>query len=1118
MTPSGAVYICIKQFNARLGDELSLKVGDKLEVLADDSEYNDGWYMGKNIVSSEVGLYPKLFTQVLQEQAPGNLLRSRSRKVGTKKSLPQTPGTISQSGSTTTLGNFEYSANSTMSEIDKALKELQVNSFDSSSHDTSSHYENGDDENPLSTKKVFNNGNGPSTRSASITTHSTISTGTHSTSATSPANFPVSPFPSNSATSSTLPAQSSTLAGQSGAPPITSNGSGTARHLRNPSTQSLTEDLNPLKAAEWTPQQVLLYFAIVLGFDLDIAGKFARHKITGAILFQLDLAHLKELEIDSFGTRFEIHKEIEKLRQISSRNQKHKTMSRSNSTMKQEISKTTIPENLLKESIKEKSPLTKEPPIKEATIKEGTRENKAPSREYTRRDPGTPRDYTTRDPGTPREYTTTDPGTPRDYFTRDPGSSLRDMYSSPDRMGRSTSQLMPSASLKTHQRKRSQSLDEKRNSVLFSPEAFALPRKAPEPPAQPSPINRGYKFGGSLSPDPNSYITRTNASVGGSRPASLIYDVSVASHSRNISNSLNGQTQHRRNSSAVSGTHNNRHSGFFLFLTGTGDDKKNKLHSTNLYRDNLDLENSLDNSDSDSEEIATDITANNSGFGKLISPAKLKRENLLVPSPKDESPILSPKQRGSALDDSAEDIAAFNALPKKLKSVSYREKKEDRKSDLKEERRSTSDTSPAVQISRLKTLRTTSTQNFRNLTQSKKLKTSAFQEGIRDCSAEEATKDSNYSGWMSKRSGNSLSWRSRYFALHGTRLSYFTSFKDKKEKGLIDITAHKVIPINPDQETGNDKYIAMYALSTGYGRFCFKVVPPAPGFKKGLTFTQPKTHYFAVDTIEEMRGWLKALMVATIDIDDTVPVVSSCSTPTVSLAKAQELLAKAREETRLKDEELRAKGYLRDGLNGTNILTNGANNNSTNGTNNNSTNGTTNNGTNGTANGTSTNSNLPPIPSNNITGFGLDSDYGQYLNELNSDIQTSLDSNNSPNIDSVGETTVSSIPLKPTHPKLSIDTAGAAKNMKAPSTPLLSLPSTNGFASPYLLASGLLSPKLANSSPAKTPGSSHTGDYFEEKHTETTPKRGSRKKNSEKMLAYTSDGSGNHTFVIKQRK
>ena len=48
----------------------------------------------------------------------------------------------------------------------------------------------------------------------------------------------------------------------------------------------------------------LVVLCYCLGFDMDVVGKFARHKITGDILFELDLAHLKELEIDSFGTPF----------------------------------------------------------------------------------------------------------------------------------------------------------------------------------------------------------------------------------------------------------------------------------------------------------------------------------------------------------------------------------------------------------------------------------------------------------------------------------------------------------------------------------------------------------------------------------------------------------------------------------------------------------------------------------------------------------------------------------------------------------------------------------------------------------------------------------------------
>lgn len=77
----GDTYICIKQFNARLGDELSLKIGDKIQVLADDREYNDGWYMGKNLLTGEAGLYPKSFTQLITNNETKPILRSRSRRM-----------------------------------------------------------------------------------------------------------------------------------------------------------------------------------------------------------------------------------------------------------------------------------------------------------------------------------------------------------------------------------------------------------------------------------------------------------------------------------------------------------------------------------------------------------------------------------------------------------------------------------------------------------------------------------------------------------------------------------------------------------------------------------------------------------------------------------------------------------------------------------------------------------------------------------------------------------------------------------------------------------------------------------------------------------------------------
>lgn len=814
------VYECIKQFNARLGDELTLGVGDRIEVLADDSEYNDGWYMGRKVSDGKVGLFPKSFTRVVESSnADPSLLRSRSRRlpsnpikktnsVSNGSSEPVATSKLAPTRETDGASNVNKDyVDSAMDEIDKALNELRVSSLDPSKG-----------------------------------------------------------------------------------------------HLRNPSALSFTQDLNPLKALEWTPKQVSSYFAIVLGFDMEVAGKFVRHKITGDILFELDLAHLKELEINSFGTRFEVYKEIEKLKQIATR-------ARSSLTRH---SQRPVSIRVDSSDKKRNSVLIQFPPAPY----NNSDEDKSPEPNHLL-----------------------------------PSVNLPSARDGP------TQQLNSATQKKSlsHQRSRSQSMENilaygtpKTRVESPSTSSFMSPRKAPEPPAA-SPMNRSFKFGGSpLTPLSNNngnlsfYMTRTSASTaalgaGASlRPASSIYDgAGLPPPGSNFSH-------HRQGSNAS----HKRHSSVFLFLSGNNEEEKEKFKSHNLYK----------------------------------SPQNIKH---LAPE--------SPLRESHFLPNDPSDLDEVGLSPKKVKDIKL-EKKD---------------------VGRLKTLRSVSTQNFRNLTGLKKLKTSAFQEGIREINPDDAIKTANHSGWMAKKSGNTIGWRSRYFTLHGTRLSYFTSLRDKREKGLIDITAHKVVPISSESETTatNDKYIALYAALTGYGRYCFKLVPPAPGFKKGLTFTQPKTHYFVVQTADEMRHWLKALMTATIDIDDSVPPVSSCNTPTVSLSKAQELLAKAREETKLKDEELRARGFYRDG---------------------------------------------------DYTG-----DFAGSTTLLN-DSATSEEV--SPLVGSIDETTISSMTPGGAQPRLSVDTL--IKNYRSPSTPQMSS-NSGGFASPYLLASGVLSPKQSISHSRKD----YFGDY-----------------------------------------
>lgn len=1029
---SGSIYLCVKQFNARLGDELNLKIGDKVEVLADDSEYNDGWYMGRNLLTNDVGLYPKTFTQLLHtpKNPENTLLRSRSRRVASSTSINKLAENVS---------SLSLNAPPTPPQKDTYFQGDSKNESTSSFNNSYNNLTNGSSSNILKSNEKSSNGSDSTTTKPVV--HRTMSEIDMALKELQDRSSP--PKPGEGRNDKVQHEQHHVPPTPPQKQPLH------PQHRRENSTQSLTEDLDPTEAATWTPKQVSSYFAIVLGFDLEIAGKFARHKITGTILFELDLTHLKELDIDSFGTRFEVYKEIEKLKLASKSGTNHN----SNETTKLELPDKSFP-------YKKKDELEEE----------------------------------------------SNNGRARPHSQLMPPAAVTGGNDRPTRENSSYN--------KSHQRQRSQSLEnissqfdvrtpkaDKRRSVVITPQqSFLSPRKAPEPPSHQSPLNKSFKFGAhENSPDVSSgniYNTRNNAPNTGlgistnglSRPASSIYDNSINSHNRKESGS--SQTRHRRNSSVASG-HHRRHSSLFLFLS-TGED----------------LTINGDKTPKAQKTTSDDYFRQKGVNGALTSPANIKSE--------------SRKKLGFETLEEPIDIDKATLSPKKLKSVSYRTA-EDTKSPRPlskegEDKRSVSDSNA---ISRLKTLRTSSTQNFRSLTSLKKLKTSAFQEGIRQITPDEAIKSANFSGWMSKKSGSNIGWRSRYFTLHGTRLLYFTSLRDKRERGLIDITAHKVLPINTDDSTNNnDKYIAMYASSTGFGRYCFKIVPPAPGFKKGLTFTQPKTHYFAVETQEDMRGWLKALMTATIDIDDTVPVVSSCATPTVTLSKAQEMLARAREETKLKDEELRAQGYFRDGFDHdyANMSTN---------------------------TGDTTVTTYDPAATSRTSLNNLLYEQHDYTSEENSPLVDLLER----------------LPSLKSNPKLSLDTTSRSASTGGHSSRTPTTPLQGGFASPYLLASGLLSPKSGNgnhsttsvpqsSSRTNSPSVTTTGldtgveagagsgsatpltskyEYFP--IVETTPKLifsnsngrivsgGSSlaRKKSDKMMAYSNDGSGNHSFVIKQK-
>lgn len=206
---------------------------------------------------------------------------------------------------------------------------------------------------------------------------------------------------------------------------------------------------------------------------------------------------------------------------------------------------------------------------------------------------------------------------------------------------------------------------------------------------------------------------------------------------------------------------------------------------------------------------------------------------------------------------------------------------------------------------------TLATHGSRQSKRKNKKDTSAYTRGLLQMSPREAMKTADYSGWMKKKSNTLMTtWKPRLFILKGRRLAYYYSEDDEHEKGLIDISFHRVLPAD------NEKLTGLHATLTGAGStptmpsnttmttiadaqasndptavadsiFIFKLMPPRAGLSRAVNFTKPTVHYFALPNIKQGRLWMAALMKATIDRDDTQPIVTSYQQKTISLAKAR---------------------------------------------------------------------------------------------------------------------------------------------------------------------------------------------------------------------------------------
>ncbi|GMG36120.1 unnamed protein product [Ambrosiozyma monospora] len=290
----GKLFTVIKEFNARLGDELNISPGDTVELISDDSEYDDGWYMGKNLTTNKVGLYPKVFTkQITSTNAPNKqptILRSRSRRL-TPQGSPVTPAPP--------FGHaFGHDQQQQQQQQQTQNQHQQKQKQNTHVHSHREH-EHQDQDIGLTA---------PNANSTFVSTNSNDSSRTK--------------FSSVNRALTDIDNALKELQDQDVSTTTSVDDQSASNNTSNTNLTEFPAPLDPSDVESWTPEQVTQYFSY-LNFDIESAGKFARHKINGQILIQLELSYLKELDIASFGTRFEMYKEIEELR-LAARNKSYK--------------------------------------------------------------------------------------------------------------------------------------------------------------------------------------------------------------------------------------------------------------------------------------------------------------------------------------------------------------------------------------------------------------------------------------------------------------------------------------------------------------------------------------------------------------------------------------------------------------------------------------------------------------------------------------------------------------------------------------------------------------------------------------------------------------------------
>ncbi|KAG9327600.1 hypothetical protein KVV02_003845 [Mortierella alpina] len=252
----------IHNFEAEAEDEISFNIGEPIIVLQKDELYQDGWWEGTN-VRGETGLFPQNYT------------------------VQNPPGQSQAEASAPLRANNGYAGIDGMANAGSGKP--------------------GDKGNPniATNPSLANNVNGgvDDKRAMSQPSHTSLDS-----------NLSRLHIQHNSSVAS--PAMGSTRGGFGGAHNSTaSNSTPNSKIIAQSVDESLNDPQLSGHPSTWSIDQVA-YWLRLCGFG-GVAPSFVENEISGAILLELNLNNLKELEINSFGKRFNIMNAITLLKQCT---------------------------------------------------------------------------------------------------------------------------------------------------------------------------------------------------------------------------------------------------------------------------------------------------------------------------------------------------------------------------------------------------------------------------------------------------------------------------------------------------------------------------------------------------------------------------------------------------------------------------------------------------------------------------------------------------------------------------------------------------------------------------------------------------------------------------------